>query len=250
MDLNTLGLIQDILSTFVLPIICLISLLSNILNVVVLLRLESNSKIYKYMLLKSIINSFYLFACSFLFLFKCGQFCSDSKYSYLVKLYQLYIFNYLTSCLGLLDLFIELIICFNRYAVVSKEFHVKDRNNQITRKGDCVILVLITFTFLFYIPNIITQNIIPMNLANNTFTNNVTEIIPNKYKIALNPNFKNLYAIFEPVNIYFRGFLMIGLIIFVRILASRRFKTNVDDLLLATNYSTTFNKKLGKMFFF
>ncbi len=229
MDSNTLGMIQDILSTFILPMICLISLLSNILNVVVLLRLESNSKIYKYMFLKSIINSIYLFACSFLFLFKCGQFCGDFKHSYLVKLYQLYIFNNLTSCLGLLDLFIEFIICFNRYAVISKEFHLQDRNMQMKRVGGFIILVLITFSFLFYIPNIISQNIIPMNFSNDTFTNNVTNVYPNKYQIALNANFKSLYEIFEPVNIYFRGFLMIGLIIFVRILASNFFGTKILD---------------------
>jgi hypothetical protein len=244
MNLKTISLIQDILSTFILPIICYISLLSNILNIAVFFCLESNRKIYKYMLLKSIINSIYLFACSFIFLLKCGQFCNDLKHYYLVKLYQLYIFNYLTSCLGLLDLFIELIICFSRYAVISNEYYVKDRNKKMKRVGDCVIFILITFSFLFYIPNIINYSIIPINVANSTFTNITNGISPIKYQLVLNLNFKSLYEIFEPVNIYFRGLLMIGLIFLVRILASRKFKTNVDDLLYATDRS---KKKLGKI---
>lgn len=243
MNIETISLIQDILSTFILPIICYISLFSNILNIVVLFCLESKRKIYKYMLLKSIINSIYLFACSFIFLFKCGQFCNDLKHYYLVKWYQLYIFNYLTSCLGLLDLFIELIICFSRYAVISNEYYVKDRNKKMKRVGDCVIFILITFTLLFYIPNIINYSIIPINATNSTFTNITNGT--NKYQLVLNSNFKSLYEIFEPVNIYFRGLLMIGLIFLVRILASRKFKTNVDDLLHATERS---KKKLSKIF--
>ena len=248
MDAKTLSLIQDIFTTFILPLVCLISLCSNILNVFVLFRLESNSKIYKYMLFKSIINSIYLFACSFLFLFKCGQFCNDLKHNYLVKLYQLYIFNYLTSCLGLLDLFIELIICFNRYAVISKENYAKNHNKNITRVGDCVILALITFSFVFYMPNMIIYEIIPLNFVNTTLSNNATYINSSKYQLALNSNFKTVHDIFEPINIYFRGLLMIGLIIFVRILASRRFKINVDDLLLATNRSNLPNKIPGWIF--
>ena len=87
---------KDFWWTFLLPFICFCSLMTNILNIIVLYDLKSKSKIYKYMLMKSITNSIYLFIYFFIFLLKCGKFCKNEN-SFIILAYQQYMFFYVSK---------------------------------------------------------------------------------------------------------------------------------------------------------
>ena len=110
--------------TFVLPLICLMALIANLINIRVFIELRHLNKSYKYMLCKSIANALYLFICSFVFLVKCGHNCSLTfPRNYYIKLYELYLFIYFASVLALIDLFMEIMIILQRlFLIINKKF--------------------------------------------------------------------------------------------------------------------------------
>jgi hypothetical protein len=222
-------LFEDIWYTFIVPVICFFSLATNLLNIFILSKLKSKNKIYKYMYYKSIINSIYLFILIFVFLIKCGQFCTIRE-SYIAKIYYLYMFYYLTNCLSLIDLLIELTISLNRYLVITNRQYV----NQL--KTNRLFSCLIIFSLLFYLPNLIFFRLKNFELNNNSNYSNQNEtIIDVKYRFAYNS-----VQVIECVGVMLRGILMVLLIILV-LLCFRNLNKNVNDLMLIRNARNNVN---------
>lgn len=110
--------IETISYTFIVPVICFIGAFLNMICVRAFLRLKMKSGIFKWMLANSVTNVIYLIQCGFIFLYKCGEFCTFSD-SYLSVLYQYLSFSYFTSVLALFSILIELTICLQRYLTIS-----------------------------------------------------------------------------------------------------------------------------------
>ena len=139
------SLIIDVLFTFVVPPICLVSLLTNLVNVYVFTKMRHFNVIYKFLLCKSVSNTLYLCICMFIFVAKCGRFCSMDT-TYLAKVYELYLFLYGSSVLGLSDLLIEIVILLQRiFILINKPFL---ENKSIY----AVIVPLFTFAAIYYVP--------------------------------------------------------------------------------------------------
>jgi hypothetical protein len=107
----------------------------------------------------------------------CGNFCKDSvKYSLVAILFQLYIDIYLTSCLAIFAIMLEITISFQRYLVVS------NRNilNFLKTKSPTIISsVLFILSLLIYLPAIINFRIACQ--SNGLYT--ITSKYDNIYKI-------------------------------------------------------------------
>lgn len=222
--MNTdIKLFEDIWYTFFAPIICVCSLTTNLLNIFVLSKLKSKNKIYKYMYYKSIINSIYLFILIFVFLVKCGQFCTIRE-TYIAQVYHLYMFYYLTNCLSLIDLLIELTISLNRYLVITNRQYV---NRFKTNK---LFSFLIIFSFFFYLPNLIFFQISKFGNENHDNDQNVT-IINVKYRLGYQLDKTNLAQVIEAIGLLLRGVLM-ALLIMLVLLCFKNLNKNLNDLIL------------------
>ena len=100
------------------------------------------------MLFKSCVNALYLFLCTFIFLIRCDSYCVVSKSLFIIVLYELYIYHYFTSCLGMLDLLIELIISLNRLFIITNRWNFDKMNRKF------IFIVISLFSLLFYSPNV------------------------------------------------------------------------------------------------
>ena len=258
-------LLNDIGWGFVLPVVCLLSMISNITNVIVLKTMEKMHNIYRYMLLKSIINTLYLFLCSFTFLTKCESFCFLPKSTYIIQLYDLFIFNYFTSSLGLLDLLIEVVISVNRMFIISNSRYCQRINMNL------VFMSLVGFSLLFYTPYLYVLEIKKKpGIANHSnFSTNSTEtsfFLKNqkeKYQMAVFDQrvvktFQNMLT----SSIFVRGFLLSALVIIMNFASCYYYRNRLKIKGEMKNFNTSnykyiflfsiqfTNSKNGLIFFF
>ena len=138
-------LIIDVLYTFVVTPICFVSLLTNLVNVYVFTKMRHFNVIYKFLLCKSVSNTLYLCICMFIFVAKCGHFCSMDT-SYLAKAYEVYLLYYGSSVLGLSDLLIEIVILLQRFFLLLNKRFFENKSVFV------VIVPLFTFAAIYYVP--------------------------------------------------------------------------------------------------
>jgi hypothetical protein len=202
--------------TFVIPTICLFSLITNTINMIILTKLKKHNIIYRFLYSKSFVNAVYLFCCFFVFLFKCGPYCKTLKDSFIVKLYQLYIFNYFTSCLGLFSLFVEILISLCRFFTITRIDCLRKLNTNL------IVFFFLFISFLFYVPNLILFKTSKIN-------NNVSST--EKYTIEFRSNNTIVFAqILDAINVSVRGFLIVLLIVAINFLSFYKFKYNLSRL--------------------
>ena len=150
--------------TFVLPSICLASMLINVINVLVLAKLRPLRPVYRRLFAKSVINSIYLFICMWKFVSKCGQFCElfysardyREKWSFWIQVYNFYLYGVVGRILAQCDLFIEILIALKRLRLLTS-----------TCNGACVSYLLGTSTklivaisVLIYLPDVLFSRIV------------------------------------------------------------------------------------------
>ena len=138
--------------TFVLPLVCLFSLCTNMISIIVFRSLKSRNNIYKYMLVNSIADQVYLMCVVFIFIARCGQFC-DMKDTFLAKFYFHYIYTYGANSVALFSIFIEIGVMLQRFATLRNKTFLKNTNIKL------VLACLLTFCFLFHVPQLSTFEI-------------------------------------------------------------------------------------------
>ena len=216
------AVIVDVLFTFIVPPICFVSLLTNLVNVYVFIKMRHLNIIYKFLLCKSASNTIYLCICMFIFVAKCGRFCSFDN-SYMAKAYELYLFTYVASVLGFVDLLIEIFILLQRFFLLKNKPFLEKKNVFI------VIVPLLMFATILYLPTIF---LLKISRLSSDFGFDIYEIKPVQ---------KNLYEIMVILlNGVFRISLMLILIILLNmvgffIFKHRLAKRNQDPHLTKTN---------------
>ena len=124
--MSSLRFFIDAWWTFVLPSICLASMLMNVINVLVLAKLRTLRPVYRRLFAKSIINFMYLFICLWKFLNKCGQFCElfyrkelTDQLFFWIQVYDFYLYGIVGRVLAQCDLFIEILIALQRLRLLT-----------------------------------------------------------------------------------------------------------------------------------
>ena len=154
------------------PIISSFGAISNLINVIIFLNPKLKNQTYRLMLIISIANFFYLFFCAFQIISDCGD-CIISK-SYLSKLYDLCIGDYLSSCLAIFIIFIEITISVKRYMILSNSLRFQ------TIPINFIIIILFSISILFYLPVLYLKNVQEIN-ANSTTNEMVYKLIPSEF---------------------------------------------------------------------
>lgn len=202
--------VKDFWWTFILPLICAFGFFTNLINIVVFLKLKSKNPIYKLMLSNSITNFFYSLICFFVFIMRCGQYCTIQN-TYWVKVYEKYLFYYLTSALGLFNIFIEVCVAIQRYLIVA--------NKNLPKKLPIKIIILVLFilSLVLYTPNMFYRQIVLVQNDNLT----------SAYIIQTSKDQYVAKCILTVIS-GMRGLLILFLLLIINLLLLHRFKYQVE----------------------
>ena len=128
--MNQTTVLVDYWWTFVLPLICLCSIVTSGLSLVILARLRSHrTRIYQLLYVKTLTNVAYLSICFWIFLVKCGVFCSRSPSSYSlrdclmtfsIQVYKVFIYGFVGNVLAYSDLLIEIMLSIERFRLLKR----------------------------------------------------------------------------------------------------------------------------------
>jgi hypothetical protein len=137
------------------PIICIFGMFSNIISVIIL----TNSKIrnystFKYMLATSISNFFYLLLIMPSTLENCSTYCSFILKTYWFNFLRLYLFIYLTSCLAIFSILVDIVLSLKYYQIITNKLY-EDNVSPVKR----IIFLLTIISILYYLPAVFLNSI-------------------------------------------------------------------------------------------
>ena len=169
--------LRDVYWTFVLPSICLVSLLANTINIWIFNSIKSSNIIYKYMLINGIFDQAYLITVFFVFTIRCGKLC-DIKNSYMAQFYAVYIYGYTTSSLSLFGILLEISILVQRYMFLARKDYWKCINKTI------MFCCLFVFCFVYHMAQLSTFEIIELNAWNKSHFLNFRKMFTRHNRIS------------------------------------------------------------------
>jgi hypothetical protein len=112
--------IASVFQTYVFTTIATFGLVTNIINIIVFKRILNKDKMYIYLLLFSVNDFFYLLLWSFFPFGYCDSLCSDEiDKDYFSQFVLLYFDNYITSCLAISNILIELVVSMQRLSIIT-----------------------------------------------------------------------------------------------------------------------------------
>lgn len=154
---------QYIINIYIIPIITLIGVLTNILNVIIFIKIILNQKsktqgfMYKYLLLKSIVDLCHsmLHIPAPIFYIKYAS----KAHSYLAQLWFTYFYNYGEFVAELFSIFLDIFATIDCYVYINKNEFIKKFKNYITNFKLNTILAFI-YSVVFYLYLIFEYRII------------------------------------------------------------------------------------------
>jgi hypothetical protein len=126
---------------------------SHIINIVILLSPELKDISYKFMLANSVNNTFYLLLCGIYDFFICKNGCEKIDKPLLLIIYFIVIDEYLTSCMAVFNLLIQIFLSLQRIFLVLNKSYLQ--NISLIKS----ILILASISLIFYSPILTIQRI-------------------------------------------------------------------------------------------
>ena len=130
----------DIGNTFLLPIINLFSLVSNLICIKVLTSNKLKTNIFRLMLFGTISDFIFAIVCISIPFIRCGTFC-DWSFSYAAKTFELYVYLVITNSCLLFSLLINIYQAISKYYSFSHK--IKTSNNSSKKERNIVFLFFI-----------------------------------------------------------------------------------------------------------
>ena len=218
----------DIINVYILPFINLYSFVCTILSVIIFSNRKLKGELYQYMLMESIASLIYFILNSFIFIIRCGVYCSYG-YSYYSKFYELYFYIYIGKSIEIFNLLIDLHLSFLKYRSFSFKQNTYDKikKNGISLFFYFVFLIIISLVFNI-LAIILGRSVVQIgNLVFNTTSDNETRInikhplyIVTKSSISKNEMFNIMAQIVTTI----QGPFLLMLIIIFNIIISYKLK--------------------------
>ncbi|CAF0813757.1 unnamed protein product [Brachionus calyciflorus] len=134
--------------------IAILGSITSIINFSVFINSKLKDQIYTFYLATSVNDFFYCFILSFYVLSACGTICDDLRgKSIFTQIYYLYFGDYLTSSLALIGILIECFVSTQRLFIFLKSKFLQNLRPKY------VLIFIITFGLLYYIPVIFVSKI-------------------------------------------------------------------------------------------
>lgn len=134
-------------------IVCSLGSITSLINIFVLSNKKLKDPVYSYYLASSIIDFIYVTIIALKIFITCGSPCIFRKNYLSTLIYILYFQDYLTSCLAITNILIEVFISLQRFMIISnKKFLLNFR-------PILVVIFLSVFCLIYYIPVIFLKSI-------------------------------------------------------------------------------------------
>ena len=140
------------------PVVCIFGVIANGLNIAVFLNSKMQDVSFRYMLAISVSDLIYLVLCSYVSFLSCTD-CSFTN-NYATAFYSIVIDDYLTSCLGIFALFLDITLSLQRFFILKN----KPFCNKLSYKT--IIFVLLIIAFLYYMPVLFFKDIVKIQNTN------------------------------------------------------------------------------------
>lgn len=132
----------------------LIGTFTSFISSLIFWKLRNKDQVYKYYLISSILDTFYMLAISFDVLIACGAPCDKFSQTSLFRvLYLIILYDYLTSCIAIFNILIEIFVTTQRYFLISKKKNLQNLHPNL------VMLVAAIFSLFYYTPIIFLKKI-------------------------------------------------------------------------------------------
>ena len=175
-SLSTLSLrLTDIANVYVLPPICLVGIVTNLLCLVCILQPENRSNtVFHFMLVNTVTDFCFLSICVFIVIIRCGVYCNHG-YAFFSKLYEQYIYLFVGNSFLLFGTLMDIMVSLNRLmsfsSKVSSKAATKFKNISWTHR--CVILSILAM--IINTPSyLVSRQVQPIGLLVTTFEFNDT----------------------------------------------------------------------------
>ncbi len=200
-------------SLLIQPFICTVGVIANGLNIAVFLNPKMKDVTFKYMLAISISDCIYLGLLSYVSFLSCSD-CLFTK-NYATAFYAIFIDDYLTSCLGIFALFIDITLSVQRFFILKNKYFCQKLSYKLT------ISILLLIALLYYLPVTFFKNIVEIENTNST---NCTE-----YAAVLNKLGQTSFGNLTPVVITsFRIFLGTVVLTSINLVNAYEFKKRME----------------------
>ena len=208
---------MDYSNVFVLPSICAIGIVTNIINIVVfaerkLLSNKNKNLMEKYMFINSITDLVFLFIEFFLVIIRCGNLC-PLGYEFSSKIYELYVYLFVGYTIISFQLLLDISVSLNRLFSFSA---TNSKSKEISFLIKCLIFMFVAFIINF--PNTLSNEVAKLGLLElkeNNFTRYETLYMVNikdDFKTSLIKAFLVIFSIIkEPI--LFVSLLIINIIV-------------------------------------
>ncbi|CAF0720134.1 unnamed protein product [Brachionus calyciflorus] len=215
--------ITDIGNSFILPPICFIGIILNLINILVLLQPELKDEINKFMLINSILDLKFLLICSVTFIIRCGSFCQFG-YTYISKFYELYIYLFVGNSILLFATLMEILVSLNRlFSFSTSPNLIFKKFNKLNAMLKCVILIIFSLFINFpsYILTRSVQRIGILETKSKTGLVNYKELyIVGNNRLGKDPLFTILLFLLT----LFRGIFFLAILFILNIIIGYKFR--------------------------
>ena len=196
-------------------IFCVTGVIFNILNVCVFMNSKMKDISFSYLLAISISDVIYLACNAYLFVTYCND-CSINK-TYLTQIYFLYFHEFMSRSMAIFNILTDICLSIQRYLIlINKTDSILNNKNY-----KFVILGLLIFSFLYYLPLTFFKSI-------NKINTNSTNTSSNQYSLDLNYIGKSLIGQIILISIsILRSFLGSIVLTIIIILSIYEFKKRV-----------------------
>ena len=151
---TTLNTFLDFTSTFMFPIISTYDIIINIINIIIFSKKSLKDIIFKYYRINAISNILYLLIIFFFFVIRCGMYCSFTN-TYPAQIFNYVFFTYIKGIFAIFSICIQITLSIYRLLIVC------NRNTDFLKnKMNTIIISLIIFSAVFYLPNLFTKTIL------------------------------------------------------------------------------------------
>ena len=237
--------IVSFLYTFIIPVICIFGICTNIVNIIVFSSKELSDITYKYLRANAFANAFYLTNCFFIFMARCGIYCEFDTTFY--SAFYLYLFyNYLKGIAAIFTISIQIIVSILRLMIVT------NKKFCILPGFSVMIILLIIFSAIFYSPNLFTQQIVETKVLVSSNGTNGTSVYSYSYSTGNNSLGNSLLGKWLVIAVtIFRGFISLTIILSIDIFTSFKLKKHFTKKKAIKGVkSIIFNKKSHSFCFF
>lgn len=222
--LSTTDIVIGFIYTFIIPVICIFGITTNIINIIVFSNKELGDMTYKYLKVNACCNICYLSICFFLFMGRCGSFCTIDS-SYLGNFYMYFFYSYAKGIPAIMTIIIQILVSVLRLGIVSNKKMCNLPNFKLTLFGMTI------FSAIFYLPYILNKKIIEVESTEYENGTNLTSInnADSTYKLGLSTfGSTDVSKWLIIVTTIIRGFISLIIILVIDIVSAVKLKEHLE----------------------